>query len=222
MKAIVVHKYGGPEELKFEEYRDPVPGADEVVVRTAATSVNPIDIMRRSGVAKDFAPIEFPGIVGMDLSGTVVELGSAVKEFSAGDQVFGMADQTYAELCAVGASNLVKIPEGGESETAWCVSFRLGSAEECGQISRRESGASVCATGREDSKAHGGSRERGPPDNSHQQKVAAQGCRPSSCSGGEGQGRQAPACYRLAPLLVKQGHEPSDAALIGYSKRCFP
>jgi NADPH:quinone reductase-like Zn-dependent oxidoreductase len=112
MKAIVVHKYGGPEELKFEEYRDPAPGAGEVLVRTAATSVNPIDIMRRSGVAKDFAPIKFPGIVGVDLSGTVVQVGSGVKGFSAGDQVFGMADQTYAELCVVPASNVVKIPAG--------------------------------------------------------------------------------------------------------------
>jgi hypothetical protein len=41
MKAVVVHKYGGPEELKFEEFPDPVPGADEVLVRVAATSINP-------------------------------------------------------------------------------------------------------------------------------------------------------------------------------------
>jgi NADPH:quinone reductase-like Zn-dependent oxidoreductase len=52
MKAIVVHKYGGPEELKFEEYPDPVPGAGEVLVRIAATSINPLDIMRRSGAGQ--------------------------------------------------------------------------------------------------------------------------------------------------------------------------
>jgi NADPH:quinone reductase-like Zn-dependent oxidoreductase len=112
MKAIVVHKYGGPEELKFEEYGDPVPGAGEVLVRTAATSVNPIDIKRRSGVAKDFAPIRFPGIVGMDLSGTVAALGRGVKDFSVGDKVLAMADQTYAELCVVPVASLVRIPEG--------------------------------------------------------------------------------------------------------------
>ena len=43
MKAIVVHQYGGPEVLKFEEYPDPVPGLGEVLVRVAAASVNPID-----------------------------------------------------------------------------------------------------------------------------------------------------------------------------------
>ena len=112
MKAVVIHKYGGPEELKFEEYRDPAPKAGEVLVRTAATSVNPIDIMRRSGAADDFMPIKFPGIVGGDVAGTVAEVGPGVKQFSAGDKVFGMADETYAEFCVVPASNLLKIPAG--------------------------------------------------------------------------------------------------------------
>ena len=54
MKAIVVNQYGGPEVLKFEEYPDPVPGPGEVLVRVAATSVNPIDYKRRAGLTKDF------------------------------------------------------------------------------------------------------------------------------------------------------------------------
>jgi len=112
MRAIVVHRYGGPEELKFEEYRDPAPGAGEIRVRTAATSINPIDLMRRSGAAKDFAPVTFPAILGVDLSGTVVDIGPGVKDFSVGDHVLGMADQTYAELCVVPASKLIKIPAG--------------------------------------------------------------------------------------------------------------
>jgi NADPH:quinone reductase-like Zn-dependent oxidoreductase len=93
----VIHKYGGPEELKFEDYADPVPGPREVSVRITATSINPFDLMRRSGAAKDFAPIKFPGIVGVDLSGVVVKAGPGVQGFSAGDHIFGMADQTYAE-----------------------------------------------------------------------------------------------------------------------------
>lgn len=112
MKAIVIHKYGGPEELKFEDYADPFPGPGEVLVRVAATSINPFDMMRRSGAAKDFAPIKFPGIVGVDLSGTVVNVGPGVQGFSAGDHVFGMADQTYAELCVAKASSLARIPAG--------------------------------------------------------------------------------------------------------------
>ncbi len=112
MKAIVVNEYGGPEVLKFSEYPDPVAGRGEVLVRVAATSINPFDIMRRSGAAKDMAPIQFPGIVGVDLSGTVTEVGAGVQGFAVGDRVFAMADRTYAEFCTVKAANLAKLPAG--------------------------------------------------------------------------------------------------------------
>jgi NADPH:quinone reductase-like Zn-dependent oxidoreductase len=112
MKAIVVHQYGGPEVLKFEEYPDPVPGLGEVLVRVAATSVNPIDYKRRAGLTKDFYPLTFPGLIGVDIAGTVVKIGPGVEGFSAGDQVFAMADNTYAELCVVKAAVLAKVPEG--------------------------------------------------------------------------------------------------------------
>jgi NADPH:quinone reductase-like Zn-dependent oxidoreductase len=112
MKAIVVHQYGGPEVLKFEEYPDPVAGPGEVLVRVAAASVNPIDCKRRAGLTKDFYPMTFPGLIGVDMSGTVVKLGPGVEDFSVGDQVFAMADNTYAEFCVVKAVVLAKIPKG--------------------------------------------------------------------------------------------------------------
>ena len=112
MKAVVVHQYGGPEVLKFEEYPDPVPGPGEVLVRIAATSVNPIDYKRRAGLTKDFYPMKFPGLIGVDMAGTVVKIGPGVEGFSVGDQVFAMADNTYAELCVVKAAILAKVPEG--------------------------------------------------------------------------------------------------------------
>jgi NADPH:quinone reductase-like Zn-dependent oxidoreductase len=112
MKAVVVHQYGGPEVLKWEEYPDPVPGAGEVLVRVAATSVNPIDYKRRAGLTKDFYPMKFPGLIGVDIAGTVVKIGPGVEGFSVGDQVFSMADNTYAELCVVKAANLAKVPKG--------------------------------------------------------------------------------------------------------------
>ena len=112
MKAIVVHEYGGPEVLKFEEYPDPVPGPGEVLVRVAAASVNPIDYKRRAGLTKDFYPIHFPGLIGVDISGTVVKVGPGVEAFTAGNRVFAMADNTYAELCVVKADVLADIPEG--------------------------------------------------------------------------------------------------------------
>jgi NADPH:quinone reductase-like Zn-dependent oxidoreductase len=112
MKAIVVHQYGGPEVLKFEDYPDPVPGPGEVLVRVAATSVNPIDYKRRAGLTKDFYPLQFPGLIGVDMSGTVVKIGPGVDGFSVGDQVFAMADNTYAQLCVVKAAVLAKVPKG--------------------------------------------------------------------------------------------------------------
>ena len=112
MKAIVVHEYGGPEVLKFEDYPDPVPGRGEVLVRVAAASVNPIDYKRRAGLTKDFYPIHFPGLIGVDMAGTVVEVGPGVEEFGAGNRVFAMADNTYAELCVVKADALADVPEG--------------------------------------------------------------------------------------------------------------
>jgi NADPH:quinone reductase-like Zn-dependent oxidoreductase len=112
MKAVVVHQYGGPEVLKFEEYPDPVAGPGEVLVRVAATSVNPIDYKRRAGLTKDFYPLVFPGLIGVDIAGTVAKLGPGVEGFSVGDHVFAMADNTYAELCVVKATALAKIPNG--------------------------------------------------------------------------------------------------------------
>ncbi len=112
MKAIVVHQYGGPEVLKFEDYPDPAPGPGEVLVKVAATSVNPIDFKRRAGLTKDFYPLHFPGLIGVDIAGTVVKIGQGVEGFSAGDHVFAMADNTYAEFCVVKAAMLAKIPKG--------------------------------------------------------------------------------------------------------------
>jgi NADPH:quinone reductase-like Zn-dependent oxidoreductase len=112
MKAVVVHKYGGPEVLKFEDYPDPVPGAGEVLVRVAAASVNPLDYKRRAGLTDDYYPIHFPGLIGVDMAGTVVKIGPEVEGFSVGDRVFSMADNTYAELCVVSAAILAKVPKG--------------------------------------------------------------------------------------------------------------
>ena len=112
MKAVVVHQYGGPEVLKFEDYPNPVPGSGEVLVRVAATSVNPIDYKRRAGLTKDFYPIKFPGLIGVDIAGTAAKIGAGVEGFSVGDQVFAMADNTYAELCVVKAAVLAKVPKG--------------------------------------------------------------------------------------------------------------
>jgi NADPH:quinone reductase-like Zn-dependent oxidoreductase len=112
MKAIVVHEYGPPEVLRYEEYPDPAPGPGEVLVRVAAASVNPVDYKRRAGLTTEFYPLKFPGLIGVDVAGTVIRLGPGVEGFSIGDPVFAMADDTYAELCVVKAAILAKVPKG--------------------------------------------------------------------------------------------------------------
>jgi NADPH:quinone reductase-like Zn-dependent oxidoreductase len=112
MKAVVMHEYGGPEVLQYADYADPVPRTGEVLIRVAAAGINPVDLIQRSGGTKAYFPVEFPGIIGWDLSGTVLQLGEGVKDFLVGDKVFAWAFHTYAELCVAKTEILAKIPDG--------------------------------------------------------------------------------------------------------------
>jgi NADPH:quinone reductase-like Zn-dependent oxidoreductase len=118
MKAIVLHEYGPASVLKYEDVADPRPAKGEVLVRVAATSINPADWLVRAGAVKDIIPITFPYIPGCDLAGTVLEVGEGVSDFAPGDRIMAAARRTYAELCIVKASDLVKIPAGLEMTTA--------------------------------------------------------------------------------------------------------
>ena len=121
MKAVVLHEYGPPSKLKYEDFPDPRPGRGEVLVAVRAASINPIDFKMRSGVAKEHFPVTFPAILGRDVAGIVRELGEVVKDFAVGDRVFALAWGTYAELCVVKASELAKIPDGLDMTVAAAV-----------------------------------------------------------------------------------------------------
>jgi NADPH:quinone reductase-like Zn-dependent oxidoreductase len=112
MKAVVLHEYGGPDKLKSEDVPDPVAGDGQVLVRVAATNVNPIDHKLRSGIFKDFMPLQLPATLGNDFSGIVRAVGPDVSEFAPGDKVMGMADGTYAELVVAKASSMTHLPDG--------------------------------------------------------------------------------------------------------------
>lgn len=111
MKAVVLHEYGGPDKLKYEDVPDPVASEGQVLVRMAATSVNPIDYKMRSGAAKDRFPLEFPAILGRDIAGIVRELGPGVTQFKPGDRVMGVGSKTYAELTVAAAKDLALVPD---------------------------------------------------------------------------------------------------------------
>ena len=112
MKAAVIHEYGSPDELKFEDMPDPSPGPGEVLIRTAATSINPLDVKMRSGAVKEYFPVSFPAILGWDVSGTVEEVGPGVKNFTKGDKVFGQTAQADATMCVVKGTDLARVPDG--------------------------------------------------------------------------------------------------------------
>jgi len=111
MKAVVLHEYGGPGKLTYEDVPDPVAGEGEVLVRVAASSVNPIDFKLRSGVMKAYWPLELPTILGRDISGIVRTVGGRVSGFKPGDKVMALGDKAYAELAVVAAKNLALVPE---------------------------------------------------------------------------------------------------------------
>ncbi|HEY4694612.1 MAG TPA: quinone oxidoreductase [Candidatus Nanoarchaeia archaeon] len=106
MKAIRVHGPGGPEVLKYEEVPDPKAGNGEVLVVLEAIGVNFVDIYnRRSAPSGQTTPI------GREGAGVVEAVGQGVKDFKVGDKVaFDGTLGAYAELIAVPADRLVKVP----------------------------------------------------------------------------------------------------------------
>src|SRR6204780_5988296 len=98
MRAVVLHEYGGPEKLKFEEnFPEPQISGSTVLIVAAAASVNPIDWKIRSGMRKKDVPLSFPAILGRDVSGVVRSVGANVKHFKAGDRVLALSNGTYAQ-----------------------------------------------------------------------------------------------------------------------------
>jgi NADPH:quinone reductase-like Zn-dependent oxidoreductase len=91
MKAVVVHEYGGPEVLKYEDAPRPEPKENELLVRVIACGVNPADPLIVSGrYAKEFGT-HLPLVPGYDVAGVVERTGAKVTKFKVGDGVYGYA-----------------------------------------------------------------------------------------------------------------------------------
>jgi NADPH2:quinone reductase len=125
VKAIVVHELGGPEVLRYEEIADPIPGADEALVRIEAAGVNFLDIYYRQGFhwgGHHQRPLPYtPGAEG---AGSVIAVGGAVTEIAVGDRVaFGVSNGygAYAELIALKSRHLVKLPAAVSTQSAAAV-----------------------------------------------------------------------------------------------------
>ncbi len=113
MKAVVLHEYGGPENLKFEDnVPEPQISGSTVLIAAAAASVNPIDWKLRSGMMQKNYPLSLPAILGRDVSGIVRTVGANVKHFKPGDRVLALSNKTYAELVAVDDTDVTHLPDG--------------------------------------------------------------------------------------------------------------
>jgi len=113
MKAVLIYKYGGPEELKYEETVMPEINPDDVLVKVIATSINPIDWKVRKGDhGKDR---KLPAILGWDVAGVIEKVGDNVLNYKAGDEVYGRPDPsrngTYAQYVAVRAAEIYFKPK---------------------------------------------------------------------------------------------------------------
>jgi NADPH:quinone reductase-like Zn-dependent oxidoreductase len=88
MKAIVIHAFGGPEVLKYEDAPRPEPKEDEVLIRVMAAGVNPVDAAIRQGALARMIGEKFPLILGMDVAGVIEKPGAKITKFKAGDPVY--------------------------------------------------------------------------------------------------------------------------------------
>jgi NADPH:quinone reductase-like Zn-dependent oxidoreductase len=148
MKAAVLHEYGPPSNLKYEDFPDPKPGEGEVLVRVSAVSVNPVDLKMRSGAAKDRFPVDLPSPIGRDVAGVIREIGEGVNGFVAGDRVMSYANKTYAEFCVVKASDLAKVPEGLEITLAGAIPLVSCTGDQIIRVAAKvETGQTVLITG---------------------------------------------------------------------------
>jgi alcohol dehydrogenase len=105
MKAFIVDRYGSNDVVRAGELPEPVPREDDVLVQIHAASVNPVDLRIRDGKLKQILPYRLPLILGNDLAGVVVWVGSRVRRFKPGDEVYARPDKerigAFAESIAI-------------------------------------------------------------------------------------------------------------------------
>ena len=117
MKGIILKDQGGVENLSIENLETPLPKPTEVLVKVHAISINPVDIKTRKGGALYASMKENPPVIlGWDISGIIISVGSEVRNFKEGNAVFGMVNfpgqgKAYAEYVSAPADHLALKPQ---------------------------------------------------------------------------------------------------------------
>jgi len=122
MKAFTIDKYGSNDNVRAVQVPDPPLRDDDVLVEIHAASINPLDAKIRDGKVKPILPYRLPLILGNDLAGVVVRVGSGVRRFKPGDQVYARPDQrqigSFAELISIKQDDVALKPTGLTMEEA--------------------------------------------------------------------------------------------------------
>ncbi len=132
MKAVVINQYGAAEVLQFQDIPIPQIKSDQMLVKVYATSINPIDWKTRNGMLKIIFGNKFPMVLGYDISGEVVQVGSEVTQFRPGDQIYACLDTatsgSYAEYAAVSEKVAYFKPQNISHEEAAAVPLAAETA----------------------------------------------------------------------------------------------
>lgn len=122
MKAFVLDRYGKKEQLRAAEVPEPALREDDVLIEVHATAVNLLDVKLRNGEFKLILPYRTPFVLGHDVAGVVVRVGSQVRQFKVGDEVYARPDDfrigTFAERIAVREDSVAIKPKNISMEEA--------------------------------------------------------------------------------------------------------
>lgn len=111
MQAALINEYGGPEQIVIQSVPRPEPKPGEVFVRLKAAGVNPADWKIRAGYFKEFMPLQFPWIIGIEGAGVIEAVGAGVITLKPGQAVFGPINNSYAEYAVAPASEVFPKPQ---------------------------------------------------------------------------------------------------------------
>ena len=118
MKAVVITKAGGPEVLRLQEVPEPAIGPDDLLVEVKATALNRADLLQRRGGYPSPGDVR-ADILGLEMAGVVVKVGTRATGFKAGDRVLALLNGAgYAERVAIHHAMALPIPANLSFEQA--------------------------------------------------------------------------------------------------------
>lgn len=122
MKAFIVKNYGKEEKLHLTDLSEPAINENEVLVQVHSAAVNVIDLLIRNGDFKLFLPLKSPFQLGRDVAGVIVKLGSKVRNFKVGDEVYSSSGNhhvgTFAEFISIAENEIALKPKNLSMEEA--------------------------------------------------------------------------------------------------------